>query len=147
MKLIFIFLTAFLVPFLSIGQVRTITGRVIDESDLTAIPEVRIQDRDTVLLALSDKTGNFEIQLPPDKDDLLLSFLGMEWRSVKVPSNCNRLEIIMVADANYDFVSTRKINRKRCERFKELPSKHRQAFEKGIFVSETPCVKYIFHEY
>jgi hypothetical protein len=147
MRFILIFLTVFFISFLSIGQVRTITGRVIDESDLTPIPEVRIQDRDTVLLVLSDKNGNFEIKLPVDRDELLLSFIGMEWRSVKVPPGCNKLEIIMVVDANYDFVSTRKINRKRCERFKELPNKHRQAYEKGIFVSETPCVKYIFHEY
>jgi hypothetical protein len=147
MRSTLVFILFWFISFLSCGQGRTIAGRVIGESDLTPIPEVRIQDRDTVLLVLSDKSGNFEIQLPADKDELLFSFIGMEWRSIKVPSDCNRLEVIMVVDANYDFVSTRKINQKRCEIFKQIPSMHRQAYEKGIFVSKTPCVRYIFHEY
>lgn len=140
-------LIVFLNPLLSNGQVRTITGKVVDEFDFLSIPEVRIQTRDTVPLGTTDRIGNFEINLPSGVDELLLSYIGMEWTSIKVPTNCNNLEIIMMADGTYDYMTTRKINRKRCKRFKNLSNKHREAYDKKIFTSDSPCFTYIFHKY
>jgi hypothetical protein len=131
-----------IVPILSNGQV-TITGKVIDEFDLTPIPEVKIQDADTVALGMTDKNGNFEIQLPSGKLNCL-SFIGMERTSIKVPSDCGKLEIIMMVDVIYDYVSGRRLNKKRYRLFTELPDKDHQAFEKGIFTSNAPCFTYIF---
>lgn len=147
MRPIIFFLTSFLIPFLSNGQVRTITGKVVDEFNFAAIPGIKIQNRDTVQLGITDINGNFIIELPFGTDELLLSSLGMEWTSIKVPPNCDNLEVIMRADVIYDYITMRKINRKRYRLFKELPDKHRQAYEKGIFTSKSPCLTYIFHKY
>jgi hypothetical protein len=100
-----------------------------------------------VLLGMTDSAGNFEIQFPPDKEELLVSFIGMEWTSIKVPSNCNYLEIIMMNDANYDFMSIRKENKNRSKRVKSLQTKHHQAHENGTFNNNAPCFTYIFKKY
>ena len=144
---IIVFLTLSLISFSSIGQSRTIKGKVIYDIDFTSLPGTKIQDSDTVLLGTAGENGNFEIQLPSGTDELLLSFIGMEWTSVKVPKDCNNLEIIITADGTYDFTPARKVNRRRYKLFKGLPNKHRQAYEKGIFSSSTPCGVYIFHKY
>jgi len=141
------FIVLLFVSCLSNAQTRTIKGKVVEENDLIPMPGVKVQDRDTVLLATTDQNGNFEIQLPSGKDELLLSFISMEWTSIKVPASCNNLEIVMMVDAIYDYISVKKANKKRCKRFKELPNKHRQAFEKGVFTSDSPCGTYIFHKY
>src|SRR5258708_20780740 len=138
-----IILISFLIPLLSNGQTRTITGKVIDEN-FEAIPEVKIQNHDTLRLGATDNNGNFKIELPSGTDELLLSFLGMEWTSLKVPTNCNNLEIIMMFDTIYDFVTIGTENKKRYKRLRDLPNKHRQAIERRIFSSSTSCFTYIF---
>lgn len=149
MRLIIFLLTLFFVPFLSNAQVhvRTITGKVVDEFNFAAIPDIKIQNSDTVQLGTTDINGNFKIELPFQAHELLLSSLGMEWTSIKVPANCNNLEIIMREEVIYDYISMRKVNRKRYKLFKELADKHRQAFAKGVFTSKTPCLTYVFHKH
>lgn len=141
-----LFFVTFFMSLSSNGQVRLITGKVIDENDLAPMPGVKIQASDTILLATTDKNGNFQIELSPDKDILLLSFIGMEWTSIKVPADCSHLEIIMMVDAIYDYITVRKENKKRYKRFKELPTKHQQAWEKGVFTA-SPCFTYIFNKH
>ncbi len=53
-------ITFYSITALSYGQTRTITGKVIDAFDLTSISEVRIQNKDTVLLGTTDKNGRFQ---------------------------------------------------------------------------------------
>lgn len=143
-----IFLSAlYFIPFFSNGQVRSITGKVVYESDFVVMPEVKIQNSDTTLLGTTDKNGNFKIEVPSETVDLLLSYIGMEWTSIKVPANCNKLEIMMMVDVVYDYIPINKINKKRFSCFKKLPEKHRQAYKKGIFTSDAPCLTYIFHKY
>ncbi|MTI24295.1 hypothetical protein E1163_04990 [Fulvivirga kasyanovii] len=144
---IFLLTLFLLISFLCKGQVRTITGKIVDEFEFEPIPEVRIHNGDTVRLGTTDRNGNFEIELLSGVDELLLSFIGMEWTLIKVPANCNDLEIIMIADGTYDFMTIRKVNRKRYRIFKDLNNKHLQAYEKGIFTSNAPCFTYIFHKY
>jgi hypothetical protein len=147
MRLIILLLTHLFIPFVSNGQVRTIKGKVVDQFRFEPILEVRIQDRDTVRLGTTDINGNFEIELSSGTDELLLSSIGMEWTSIKLPANCNNLEIIMMTDGTYDFMTIRKVNRKRYRMFMDLLNKHRQAYEKGAFTSNAPCFTYIFHKY
>jgi len=146
MRLI-VFLLLSSISFFSLGQARTIKGKVVYDIDFTSLPGTKIHDSDTLLLGIAGENGNFEIQLPSGTDELLLSFIGMEWTSVKVPKDCNNLEIIMIADGTYDFTPARKVNRRRYRLFKDLPNKHHQAHERGIFTSDTPCGVYIFRKY
>jgi len=142
----FALLTLCLVSFNASAQ-RILSGKVIEEFDLTPMPGIRIMTKDTVILATTDLEGNFNIQLPRQTDTLLLAAIGMEWTLIGVPTNCNRLEIIMMSYAIYDFITVRAADKKRFKRFKGLHGKHKQAFDKGIFDSATPCVSYIFEKY
>ena len=142
-----IILTVYLFPFLSTGQTRTITGKVIDEFEMATVPQVRIQNRDTVQLGTTDMNGNFKIELPAGTDQLIFSFLGFEWTTVQVQSNCDNLEIVMMLSGTYDFMTTKTVNRKRYKRFRKLNDRHQEAFQKGVFKSEAPCVTYIFSKY
>jgi len=135
-----------MISFHSNGQTRAITGKVLDE-ELGFMPAVRIQTRDTVQLGTTDKDGNFKIEIPQSADHLLLSWIGMEWATIKLPDNCGHLEIIMLNDVIYDYVSRGTINRRRYKRFKDLPNKHLKAHEKGLFKFDTPCITYIFKKY
>jgi len=142
-----ILLTIFATPFLLSGQTRIITGKVIDEYNLEIIPEVRIQNHDTIRLGATDINGKFKIELPSGTDQLLLSWIGMEWTSLTVPADCDNLEIILMYDVIYDYVTIGTVNRKRNRRFKDLPNKHHQAHGKGIFMTDKPCFTYIFNKY
>lgn len=141
-----ILLTIYLIPFLSTGQTRTITGKVIDEFELSTIPQVRIQNRDSVQLGTTDMNGNFKIELPAGTEQLLFSFIGFELTTVQVLDNCDNLEIIMMLASSYDFMTMKRVNRKRFKRFRKLNERHQEAFEKSVFKSRTPCVTYIFRK-
>ncbi|WP_409014281.1 carboxypeptidase-like regulatory domain-containing protein [Dyadobacter sp. NIV53] len=129
---------------LFVSAQRIVTGKVVDEFELLPMPGVRILSRDTLELGTTDLNGDFKVELPQETHALLVSSVGMEWASIKVPANCNRLEIIMLADVIYDFVTVRSINRRRYKRFKSLIVKHKKAFAKGFFTSTSPCSTYTF---
>lgn len=144
---VLIVLTIYLVPILSSGQTRIITGKVIAEYDLEPVIQARIQSRDTVQMGTTDINGKFRIELSSGTDELLLDFVGMEWTSITVPPNCDNLEIIMMYSGSYDFATLRTVNRKRSKRFKNLLNQHQQAYEKGIFSKDKPCFEYIHNRY
>lgn len=146
MKEVFITLSFFIIPFFSECQSRTITGKVVAEYDLTTMPEVMIRTQDTVRLGSTDKDGVFEIEFPVGSNELLLTFIGMEGTYIKVPADCNHVEVIMMDDVIYDYISIQSANRKRYRRFKDLANKHGQANEKGIFSSAFPCFTYVFRK-
>ena len=143
---LFILLTVYLIPFLSSGQTRTITGKVIYETDLTTLPGVIIRT-DTTRLGVTDLNGGFKIEIPSTTNQLLFTFIGMEPTSIKIPNNCDNLEVIMMVDVIYDFVTIGTINRDRNKRFKNLKKLYRQAHDKGTFTSDKPCFNYIFDKY
>ena len=51
------------------GQTRTLTGKIIDK-EFNPLWQVSIFNADTVLLAKSDKNGNFSITVSPDTKSL-----------------------------------------------------------------------------
>ncbi|AHW62336.1 hypothetical protein FH5T_19840 [Draconibacterium orientale] len=115
-----------------------IHGRIITE-DLEELPGVWIQNRDTLLIGKTDLNGYFKIEIPPETNKLLLSFIGMEWTIINLKQNCDIIEVVMMYDVIYDFMASRKVNRLRLKRFKELPKLHRAAYENGIFLTEEQC--------
>lgn len=130
---------------LNAQDTKMIKGRVISE-DLEMLPSATINNMDTTVLGSTDKGGYFQIEVPVETSELLLGFIGMEWTSIKIDDDCQNLEMIIMADVIYDFISIKKVNKQRQKRFKQLPNKHKEAYEKGIFKSSDPCICYVFKE-
>lgn len=130
---------------LSAQETSRITGRVISE-DFELLPGVKIHDKDTTLLGSTDLDGYFKMEVPIGTNQLLLGAIGMEWTSIKIENDCRNLEIIVMLHVIYDFISAKRENKKRQKRFKQLPKKHKEAYEKGIFKSSDLCVCYVFPE-
>lgn len=128
------------------GQTRTIIGRVISE-DLEALPEVNIQNIDTLLLGKTDIDGRFKINIPQKTDKILFSWIGMEWTEIKLQNDCDTLEVVMMYDAIYDFMSSKKSDRLRKKRFNELPKHHSDAVKKGLFKNYDICYERFFKPY
>ena len=120
------------------GQNRIIQGRVLSE-DLEPLYKVRIQSIDTTLFGETDLDGRFKIEIPQKTQTLFLSWVGLERTNIKLKNYCDTLEIIMLYAGTYDFMSPKKIDRHRLERFKKLPELHLKAYDKGLFSKETIC--------
>ena len=59
----------------------------------------------------------------------------------------NYLEVVVMIEALYDFMSLKKVDRLRMKRFKKLPELHKEAFEKGIFKTDKACYTQEFIPY
>jgi len=136
-------LTFIVISFSVGGQTRTITGKVIDEY-FENLSGVQIQNSDTIQFGMTDANGEFKIEIPTNTDSLLFGFIGMEWATIKLTSNCDRLEIIMILSGTYHYRSHKKIDRIRKDLFDKIPDLHSNAFDKGFFTSPTPCYKRVF---
>src|ERR1700753_587596 len=70
------------------AQVRTITGKVTDERQ-NPIEGASIQVKHAPLACLSGADGNFSLQLPVDKDTVLVSYVGYFTKELRVSSPLN----------------------------------------------------------
>ena len=125
------------------GQRKVITGRVIDE-DFETIPEAMIQDSDTVLIGKTDLDGYLKIEIPTVTDTLFFRFIALEWKTIKLNPNCDTIDVIMMYDAIYDFMTASRIDRLRKKRFARLAELHQVAYEKGLFTTKHPCYEQSF---
>ena len=135
---IILILTVLLINLNLNGQTRIIFGRVISE-DLEPLPMLGIQGSDTLILGQTDMDGRFKISIPQETDSLLFRYLGMEWTDIRLKKDCDTIEIIMLYSGTYDFMSSKKIDRIRKERFDELPKLHSDAVKEGLFSTNTIC--------
>lgn len=125
---------------------RNVTGKVIDEYDLSPIPEARIRTLDSVSYSTANLSGEFSIEIPSTTTELLVTWYGFEPTSIVVPVDCRHLEIILLVSSTYDYISTRRIAKKRYQQFRSLPDKHQAANVKGAFRFATPCFTYVFRK-
>jgi hypothetical protein len=132
-----IFTSFFFCLFATFGQ-QKIIGRVIGE-DLEIGVGVKIFDKDTTEIGKTDLNGYFEIELQENYEKLIFAGLGYEWTKIKVPINCENLEIILLYEVLYHYKSHKKIDRIRKKRFNKIPELHLQAYKKGLFKTENPC--------
>ena len=121
------------------AQTRTIYGRVVGEDDLDVIPGVRIENQEKLLLGTTATDGRFKINIPQNTQTLLLSFIGYEMAIIKLNSDCDTIEVVLMYAGTYDFMSSTKIDKDRLKRFNKLPEFHLQAYKKGIFTKELIC--------
>ena len=120
------------------GQTRTLTGKIIDK-EFNPLYQVSIFSSDTLLLAKSDKDGNFSITVSPDTKSIIVTDVGAEWKILDLLNECNNLEIILQLAGTYDFMSPAKVDRLRKKEFDKLTELHKSAFENGIFKTYRPC--------
>jgi len=104
----------------------------------------RIYVNDTTELGRADFDGYFEITLLKETKNLKFGAPDYEWATVPAPENCEYLEVILLRGGCCDFMSSRKIDRLRKKWFQKLPKLHQEAFQKGIFKTEKPCVSQVF---
>ncbi len=57
---------------------RTITGKITSSEDKLGIPGATVLVKGTTVGVISDANGNFTLQVPKDKNILLISFVGMK---------------------------------------------------------------------
>ena len=56
---------------------RTITGKVISAEDSTSIPGATVLVKGTTVGAITDADGNYLLNVPKDKNVILVSYVGM----------------------------------------------------------------------
>mgnify|MGYP007077509136 FL=1 len=120
------------------GQNRIIYGRVISE-DLEQIPLLHIENSDNVILGKTDMDGFFKISILEETDSLFFRYIGMEWTDVRLNQGCDTVEVVMMYAGTYDFMSFKKIDRRRKKRFNKLPIVHSEAVKNGLFHSNSIC--------
>jgi len=120
------------------GQTRTIIGRVISE-DLEPLPGLEIENSNNVFLGKTDMDGRFKISIPQETDSLLFRYVGMEWTDIRLKKDCDTVEVVIMYDVIYDFMTSRKIDRLRKKRFDNLLNLHSDALKNGLFENNNIC--------
>ena len=132
---------------LSFGQnAISIHGKIIDES-FTPFPGVSIIVDEKVVSA-TDFDGKFQIEINKNVQKIVFQFTGMEPLTVILKEDCNNLEIVLLNEGScYLGASLQKVNRIRKRKFDSRKKLHKDAYEKGIFSTETFCGEFQFKPY
>jgi hypothetical protein len=141
MKTIKVFLILYLISmnFIQIYGQRNMKGRIIDGS-LDGIMGAQIMDKNNNIgLGQADSIGFFNIVIPNGINKLGFIQLGYEFANIEISDSCNYIEVILLPDLHYDFMSSRKIDKHRKKEFDKLLQFHLNAFRKGIFTKKTIC--------
>lgn len=94
---------------------------------------------DTIEVGKTDINGFFRIEIPVTVKKLLFGTVGIDLASIELGDKCDEVEVIMMLNSTYDFITLKKVDRLRKKRFKQLPKINKEAFEKGIFKTEKAC--------
>ncbi len=120
------------------AQNKTIRGRIIGE-DLEALPYCSIYLNGNEVFDKSDKDGYFQIEFPVTVKNIKFGCVGFELANIIFDDNCKEMEVIMISDVNYDFITLKKVDRLRMRMYKKLPKIRKEAYLKGLFKSEKHC--------
>lgn len=119
-------------------QYKTVKGRVISEFFET-ISGVSITINDTVEVGKTDLNGFFQIDIPVSEKKISFGSVGLYPTTIELVDKCGKIEVVMMLSGTDDFITLKRVERKRKKRYKKLPEIHKQAFEKGIFKTEHAC--------
>ncbi|MGC3946386.1 MAG: hypothetical protein QM762_18010 [Chryseolinea sp.] len=130
------------------GQVKLLTGKVIGAEFRTRkdktpyefwdLHGAKIFWKDS-LITTTDEKGNFRIELTQEIDSIRVAWIGMYPDKIRIAENCEYIEVILLPDVIYDFVTVGKEERLRKKDRAILPELYKTAYEKGIFKQEEPC--------
>lgn len=146
-KLIIIFIVLGVSTSSLYSQNKTIKGRVIDNHFLNTLSYVTIMINDTVKVGRTDLNGFFQIDIPASTKKILFGSVGIEPATIKLADTCNEVEVVMMLSGTYDFKTPKQVDKLRMKEFKKLPALHKQAFEKGLFKTDTACYTQEFISY
>jgi hypothetical protein len=68
----------------SSAAIRTVKGKVADETDRSGLPGVSIRIKNTSIATITDANGNFTLQLPVGTNLLTFSYIGYETKEIPV---------------------------------------------------------------
>lgn len=129
------------------SQNKIIKGKVISD-DFENVPLASIIINDTIEVGKTELNGFFQINIPISQKKILFKFIGLETTPIELTDTCDKLEVVMLSRATYDFVTPKRVDRLRMKRFKKLPELHKEAFEKGLFKTQKACYTQEFiHSY
>ena len=128
------------------SQNRTIKGLVIDES-FESIISAEIIINDSINVGKTGTDGRFQFETPLTDFKLKIMYVGMEEAELEITEGCNNIELIMMDDMTYCFLSPKKVDKDRRKRFNNIPKLHKEAYDKGIFQSPDICYSRKFREF
>ncbi len=118
---------------LSFGQNRMIKGKVIDQN-LIEFPGVLIMSPESKVIDTTDFNGDFEFKYTNDIKTIKFVSILMQEEEIEITPNCNYIELILLDEWIYDYVSVKRANRKKeRDRKRLLPKLYEEAYQKGIF--------------
>ncbi len=79
------------------GQQRTVTGKVVDETN-AALPGASVVVKGTTIGTASDLSGNFSLQVPSDATTLVITFVGMDTKEVPITAGPMTITMTMSAE-------------------------------------------------
>jgi hypothetical protein len=124
---------------LSFGQDRLFTGKVIGD-DLIGFAGVIIMTSDLKVIDTTDFNGKFEFKYSKDIKKIMLIFPMTQKEEIELSYNCNNLEIILLEQWTYDFVSLKRAKRKKSRDRKRILKKlYAEAYQNGVFKNDKPC--------
>ncbi len=129
------------------SQNKMIKGIVVDECDLEPLMGVSVLINDSIDVGTTGVDGRFKFETSLPINKISFIYIGYERADFILSEECDNIEVIMILDSTYDFMSYRKINKERRKLYKQLPILHKKAYEKGIFQSPEPCCMQEFVEW
>lgn len=120
------------------SQNTKIKGRIINE-DLDNVPMASILINNEVEVGKTNIDGFFQIEIPVSEKKIFFKFFGLEPTTVELTDKCNEVEVIMLLNITYDFITLKKIDKLRKKRFRGLSKLHKKAFDKDLFKTDKPC--------
>ena len=113
-------------------------------SQFDILIEVPIIINDTIVVGRTDLNGFFQIDIPASVKTIIFREVGLEPAFVELVDNCSDVELVMIVANTYDLLTAKKVDKLRMKAFKKLPEIHKEAFEKGIFKTDSTCYKQKF---
>ena len=120
------------------SQNKTIKGRLIS-NQFDILIGISIMIHDTIEVGRTDLNGFFQIDIPISVNKITFRSIGLDPTSIKLVDKCDKIEVVMMLSGTYDFITLKRAERKRKEKYKKLTEIHKQAFEKSIFETEYAC--------
>ncbi len=79
------------------SQQRTVTGKVVDDTN-AALPGASVVVKGTTIGTASDLNGNFTLQVPSDATTLVITFVGMDTKEVPITAGPMTITMTMSAE-------------------------------------------------
>lgn len=96
-KTFLICLAAVMSTALLFSQQRTVTGKIVDDTN-AALPGASVVVKGTTIGTASDLNGNFTLQVPSDATTLVITFVGMDTREVPITAGPMTITMTMSAE-------------------------------------------------